>query len=94
MDHCDISAGVFHEHADLYREKFMDLTLLGGYLFTKGVWLYAASAESASQSKRRIQTDDRPDCHRKEILGCKRSDVRLIRRHDLPDTGRTSHPHG
>jgi len=27
MDHCDISAGVFHKHADLYREKFMDLTL-------------------------------------------------------------------
>ena len=27
MDHCAISAGVFHKHADLYREKFMDLTL-------------------------------------------------------------------
>ena len=27
MDHCAISAAVFHKHADLYREKFMDLTL-------------------------------------------------------------------
>jgi len=26
MDHCAITAGVFHKHADSYREKFMDLT--------------------------------------------------------------------
>lgn len=27
MDHCTITAAVFHKHADSYREKFMDLTL-------------------------------------------------------------------
>jgi 2-polyprenyl-3-methyl-5-hydroxy-6-metoxy-1,4-benzoquinol methylase len=27
MDHCEISASVFHKHAGLYREKFMDLTM-------------------------------------------------------------------
>jgi SAM-dependent methyltransferase len=27
MDHCAVSASVFHKHADLYRENFMDLTL-------------------------------------------------------------------
>lgn len=27
MDHCAASASVFHKHADLYREKFMDLAL-------------------------------------------------------------------
>ena len=27
MDPCAISAGVFHQHADLYRDKFMNLTL-------------------------------------------------------------------
>jgi len=31
MDHCAISAGVFHKHADLYREKFMDLTLYNDF---------------------------------------------------------------
>src|SRR6266403_3432131 len=27
MDHCAISASVFHRFADLYRDKFMDLTV-------------------------------------------------------------------
>jgi SAM-dependent methyltransferase len=27
MDHSAVSASVFHKHADLYRDKFMDLTL-------------------------------------------------------------------
>ena len=27
MDHCAISAGLFHKHADLYRDKYMGLTL-------------------------------------------------------------------
>src|SRR5437867_6860932 len=27
MDHCAISAGIFHKFADKYREKFMDLKL-------------------------------------------------------------------
>src|SRR5262245_57882104 len=27
MDHCEISASAFHKHADLYREKFMGLTM-------------------------------------------------------------------
>jgi 2-polyprenyl-3-methyl-5-hydroxy-6-metoxy-1,4-benzoquinol methylase len=44
MDHCEISAGMFHKHAGLYREKFMDLTMYDeGYLeFCR--WLKPARA--------------------------------------------------
>lgn len=31
MDHSAISAGVFHKHADVYRGKYMDLTLYDRY---------------------------------------------------------------
>ena len=31
MDHCAITANAFHKHAEMYREKYMDLTMYDDY---------------------------------------------------------------
>jgi hypothetical protein len=47
MDHCAISAGVFHKHADSYREKFMVRLLEGsGFSVLKRSRMASPSAAS------------------------------------------------